>query len=196
MAQQSGTSRPLSPNVVIDPPTNVTQDKGEKRFSAYPKTKPLLQPGAGLFSTQLQDSSILKKPEIPKSFRVTEPQTFLLKTTFQQQGSSALQNRQIRKSPKNNYRNRSMESQNQTTVSQANPQVIYQPGGDTRALPKLKLTEFSWDPLEWPQWAELFDAVLHQKRLSDTEKMQYLKIILPGQAKAAISGLGFSSQAY
>ena len=64
-----------------------------------------------------------------------------------------------------------MENQNQTTVSQANPQVIYQPSGDPRGLPKLKLTESSGDPLEWPAWAELFDVIVHQKRLNDTEKI-------------------------
>ena len=37
-----------------------------------------------------------------------------------------------------------------------------------------------------------FDAVVHQKPISDTEKMQYLKTSLTGQAKAAISGMGFS----
>ena len=41
-----------------------------------------------------------------------------------------------------------------------------------------------------------FDIIVHQKRLSDTEKMQYLKVSLTGQAKTAISGLGFSSQEY
>ena len=51
-------------------------------------------------------------------------------------------------------------------------------------------------PLEWPEWAEFFDAIVHQKRLSDTEKMQYLKINLIAHPKVAISGLGFSSQAY
>ena len=148
VAQQSGPSRPLSPNIVIDPPKNVTQDRGDKRFGTYPKTTPLFQRGAGLFSTQLQDSSILKKPEIPKSIRVTEQQKFLPKTTLQQQGPSDFLNRQRSQSPKNNYRNRSLESQNQTTVSQATPQVVYQPSGDPRGLPKLKLKEFSGDPLE------------------------------------------------
>ena len=76
VAQHSSPSRPLSPNAVINPPKNVTQDRGNKCFSAYPKTTPLFQLGAGFFSTQLQDSSILKKQEIPKSIRVTEPQTF------------------------------------------------------------------------------------------------------------------------
>ena len=136
VAQHSSPSRPLSLNVVIDPPKNVTQERIDKRFSAYPKTTPLFQPGTGLFSTKLQDSSILKKPEIPKSIRVTESQTFLPKTTFQNQRPSAFQNRQRSQNPKNNYHNRSMENQNQTTVSQATPQVIYQPSGDPRGLPK------------------------------------------------------------
>ena len=81
-----------------------------------------------------------------------------------------------------------MESQNQTTVSQTTPKVIYQPIGDARGLPELKLTDLSGDSLEWLEWAEIFDVTLHQKRLSYTEKMQYLKISLTGQAKAAISG--------
>ena len=150
VAQQSGPSRPLPPNVLIDPSKNVTQDRSDKSFSTYPKTTPLFQPGAGLFSTQLQDSSILKKPEIPKSIRVTEPQTFLPKTTFAQQEPLAFQNMQKRQSPKNNYRNRSLENQIQTAVSQATPQVVYQPSGDPRGLPKLKLTEFSGDPWSGP----------------------------------------------
>ena len=41
-----------------------------------------------------------------------------------------------------------------------------------------------------------FDVVIHQKPISNTEKMQYLKTSLTGQAKAAISGMGFSSQSY
>ena len=43
VAQQSVPRRPLSPNVVIDPPTKVTRDRNDKRFSTYPKTTPLLQ---------------------------------------------------------------------------------------------------------------------------------------------------------
>ena len=45
VAQQSVPRRPLSPNVVIDPPTNITQDRVDKCFSTYPKTTPLFQPG-------------------------------------------------------------------------------------------------------------------------------------------------------
>ena len=90
-AQQSVPQRPLSSNVVIDPPTNVTQDRVDKRFSTYPKTTSLFQPGEGLFSTQLTKPSILKKPEIRKPIIVTDPPAPpFTRTTFQQQGTSAV----------------------------------------------------------------------------------------------------------
>ena len=52
-------------------------------------------------------------------------------------------------------RQRSMESQIQTTVSQFTPEVFYQPSGDPWELPILKLTEFLGDHLEWPDWAKI-----------------------------------------
>ena len=83
-------------------------------------------------------------------------------------------------------------------MNHTTPQVIYQPVTSSRAsgLPKLKLTEFLGDPLEWQEWSGLFDVVVHQKPISDTEKMQYLKTSLMGQAKAALSGMGFGSQSH
>ena len=199
VAQQSVSRRPLFPNVVIDPPTNVIKDRADKHFSTYPKTTPLFQPGERLFSTQLTEPSILKKPEVRKLIRVTDPPAPpLTRTTFQQQGTSAVQDGNRSQSPINNHQNRSAESRNRSTLNHTTPQVIYQPVPSSGAsgLPKLKLTEFSGDPLEWPEWSGLFDVVVHQKPISDTEKMQYLKISLTGQAKAAISGMGFSSQSY
>ena len=198
VAQQSFPRRPLSPNVVIDPPTKVAQDRFDKRFSTYLKTTPLFQPAEGLFSTQLTEPSILRKPEIRKQIRVTDPPAPpLTRTTFQQQGTSAFQDKNRSQSPINNSRNRSAESKNRNTMNQTTPQVIYQPVSSSGAsgLP-LKLTEFSGDPLEWPDRSGLFDVIVHQKPISDTEKMQFLKTSLTGQAKAAISGMGFSSQSY
>ena len=122
----------------------------------------------------------------------------LTRTTFQQQGTSAVETRNRSQSPINNFRNRSAESRNRSTLNHTTPQVIYQPVRSSGAsgLPKLKLTEFSGDPLEWPEWSGLFDIVFHQKPISDTEKMQNFKTSLTGQAKAAISGTGFCSQSY
>ena len=116
----------------------------------------------------------------------------------QRQRTSAVQDRNRSQSPNNNFRNRSAERGNRSTMKNTTPQVIYQPVPSSGAsgLPKLKLTEFSGDPLEWPEWSGLFDVVVHQKPISDTEKMQYLKTSLTGQAKATISGMGFSSQSY
>ena len=193
VAQQSVPRRPLSPKVVIEPPTNVTQDRADKRFSTYPKTTPLFQPGEGLFSTQLSEPSILKKPEVRKPIGVTDPPAQpLTRTTFQQQRTSTVQDRNRSQSPINNLRNRSAESRNRSTMNYTTPQVIYQPlpSSGASCLPKLKLTEFTGDPLEWPELSGLFDVVVHQKPISDTEKMQYLKTSLMGQAKAAISGKG------
>ena len=155
VAQQSVPRRPLSPNVVIDPPTNVIKDRADKRFSTYPKTTPLFQPGERLFSTQLTELSILKKREVRKQIRVTDtPAPPLTRMTFQQQGTSAVQDRNRSQSPINNSRNRSAESRNRSTMNHTTPQVIYQPVPSSGAsgLPKLKLTEFSGDPLEWPEW--------------------------------------------
>ena len=138
VAPQSVLRGPLSPNIVIDPPTNVTQDKADNRFSTYPKTTPLFQPDERLFSTQLTEQSILKKPEIRKPIRVTEPAPLLTRTTFQQQGTSAVQDRNRSQSPINNSRNTSAESRNRSTMNQTTPQVIYQPVPSS-GLPKQKL---------------------------------------------------------
>ena len=197
VAQQSVPRRPLSPNVVLDPPTNITQNRIDKRFGTCPKTTPLFQPGEGLFSTQLTEPSILRKPEIRKPIRVTNPPT-LTRTIFQQQKTSAVQPRNRSQSPINNSWNKLAESRNRSTMNETTPQVIYQPVQSSGAsgLPKLKVTEFWGDPLEWPECSGLFDVVVHQKPFSDTEKMQYLKTSLTGQAKAAVSGMGFCSQSY
>ena len=159
VAQQSVSRRPLSPSVVIDPPTNVTQVRVDKRFSIYPKNTPLFQPGEGLFSMQLTEPIILKKPEIRKPIRVTEPQALPLKrTTFQLQGTSAVQDRNRSQSPINKSRKWSAENKNRSTINHTTPQVIYQPVPSSGAsgLPKLKLpvacqnqnSGFSGDPLE------------------------------------------------
>ena len=154
VAQQSVFRRPLSPNIVIDPPTNVKQDRVDKCFTTYPKTTPLFQPGEGLFSTQLPEPSILKKREIPKPLRVTESPPPLTRTTFQQQETSEVQNRNRSPTPIKNSQNKSAESRNRSTLSQTTFQVIYQPvsSSGASAVLILKLTEFSGDPLEWPEW--------------------------------------------
>ena len=41
-------------------------------------------------------------------------------------------------------------------------------------LSKLKLADFSGDPLEWPEWSQLFQATVHAANIDDTVKMNHL----------------------
>ena len=66
----------------------------------------------------------------------------------------------------------------------------------TSSLPKLKMTEFAGDPLEWPEWSSLFIAVIHNAPINDNAKMSHLKTLVKGKAKAAIAGLGYSGALY
>ena len=64
------------------------------------------------------------------------------------------------------------------------------------SLPKLKLSEFHGDPLEWPEWSSLFTATIHNAPIDDKAKMSHLKTLVKGRAKAAIAGLGYSGVMY
>ena len=62
------------------------------------------------------------------------------------------------------------------------------------SLPKLKLAEFSGDPLEWPEWSQLFQATVHAANMDDSVKMNHLKTMVTGKAKEAIAGLGYTAE--
>ena len=64
------------------------------------------------------------------------------------------------------------------------------------SLPKLKLAEFSGDPLEWSEWSQLFQATVHAANMDDSVKMNHLKTMVTGKAKEAIAGLGYTAEMY
>ena len=64
------------------------------------------------------------------------------------------------------------------------------------SLPKLKLTEFSGDPLEWPEWSQRFQATVHAANIDDSVKMNHLKTMVTGKAKEALAGLGYTAKMY
>ena len=64
------------------------------------------------------------------------------------------------------------------------------------SLPKLKLADFSCDPLEWPEWSQLFQATVHAANIDDSVKMNHLKTMVTGKAKEAIAGLGYTAEMY
>ena len=160
VAQQVGPSRPISPNVVINHPKNVIQERGEKLFRAYPKKIPRC-------SCWVQDSfqsncKIRVFSRNLKSLNQLGQENYRRCCPRRRSGNKDRQRSKTGKEARVPSSTLSTESQNQTTVSQATRQVIYQPIGVSRELPKLKLTEFSGDPLEWPGWGELFDVIVHQ----------------------------------
>ena len=64
------------------------------------------------------------------------------------------------------------------------------------SLPKLKLAEFSGDPLEWPEWSQLFQATVHAANIDESVEMNHLKTMVTGKAKEAIAGLGYTAEMY
>lgn len=63
--------------------------------------------------------------------------------------------------------------------------------------PELKLPEFSGNPLEWQAFHDRFTAAVHSSsELSDSEKFQYLKGLLVGEAGGLIADIPICDQYY
>ena len=63
-------------------------------------------------------------------------------------------------------------------------------------LPKLKLSSFDGNPLEWPEWSNMYKATVHHRDISDSEKMSHLKTLLTVKSKSAVTGMGYSGEFY
>ena len=63
-------------------------------------------------------------------------------------------------------------------------------------LLKLELSSFSGDHLEWPEWFSLSLAMIDRATEDKIVKMNHLKTLVGGKAKAAIAGVGYSGQMY
>ena len=64
------------------------------------------------------------------------------------------------------------------------------------SLPKLKLAQFSGDPLEWPEWSGLFLSTVRAANIDISLKMNHLKTLVTGKAKEVIAGLGNTRDMY
>ena len=63
-------------------------------------------------------------------------------------------------------------------------------------LPKNNLLLFHGDPCEWPNWYGMFNALVHDQRLTKTQKMSYLKASVRGSVDKAIAGMFFTGTMY
>ena len=64
-----------------------------------------------------------------------------------------------------------------------------------RTLPKLRLREYSGDPLDWPEWSGMFLSTVDRSTISD-DKKHCLKTLLTGPAKRVLAGMGYSGIMY
>ena len=64
-------------------------------------------------------------------------------------------------------------------------------------VPKLDMLTFSGDKLKWSEFWDAFENAVHNnKKLSNTEKSNYLKSNVSGEARNAIQGLTLSKENY
>ena len=64
-------------------------------------------------------------------------------------------------------------------------------------LPKLTLTKFDGNPLKYREFNDMFVATVHNnERLSEVEKLTYLKDNLRGSAQEAVSGYQITGDNY
>ena len=62
------------------------------------------------------------------------------------------------------------------------------------SVPKKRLSEFSGDPLERPEWSQQCQATIHSANKGDSFKMNYLKTMVTGKAKEAVAGPGYTAE--
>ena len=180
----------LSPKIAVDlPKKTFPQVEKDKRLQTFFRFPEAVEQAAGEPRFPIVDVAGHQEVEKPKLALRTEQRKHSPEKTFQQQGPSKQYSRNRDQSPRHHSRNQPAESpdRNKGHFYPQPPQIIYQQNSGSSGLPKIKLPEFSGDPLAWPEWSGLFEVVVHQKSISDTEKMQHLKMLKPIPSIAAFA---------
>lgn len=66
----------------------------------------------------------------------------------------------------------------------------------SRHLPRMELPKFDGDVLKWYQFWDQFSSNIHDRNISDVDKLLYLQSVLEGNAKQAIEGLDTTHKNY
>ena len=163
----------LSPKIAVDlPKKTFPQVEKDKRLQTFFRFPEAVEQAAGEPRFPIVDVAGHQEVEKPKLALRTELRKHSPEKSFQQQGPSKQYSRNRDQSPRHHSRNQPAESpdRNRGQFYPQTPQIIYQQSSGNSGLPKIKLPEFSGDPLAWPEWSGLFEVVVHQKQISDTEK--------------------------
>ena len=63
-------------------------------------------------------------------------------------------------------------------------------------LPKIELSHFKGDPLQWTSFWEQFEVIVHNSDMPDVTKFTYLRSLLEGEALATVQGLSLNAPHY
>ena len=63
-------------------------------------------------------------------------------------------------------------------------------------LPKLHLPFFDGDIEHWPEFWDIFKAIIHEQNIPSVSKFSYLKSVLRGSALSSIAGIPLISESY
>lgn len=80
------------------------------------------------------------------------------------------------------------------TIATGHLNELFSQDNNTAGLPKLKIPEFNGKQSEWRTFIELFNKIVHEKNISVSYKMQYLKSSLKGQAAGLVAHLSTADQ--
>ena len=102
--------------------------------------------------------------------------------------SGAIDVLQLRRRPTQSYQ---LPYQIHNTASTAREDYYIRP-----SVPNLKLSDFSGDPLEWPEWSLRFQSTTHSANKDDSLKKNHLRVMITGKTKETIAGLGYNAEMY
>ena len=84
-----------------------------------------------------------------------------------------------------------------TIAATVQQQAVVERMNDGVRLPKIEISQFKGDPLEWNAFRDTFTATIHKNsKLSDIEKFTYLQSYVRDEAQQAIQGLPLSGENY
>ena len=83
-----------------------------------------------------------------------------------------------------------------STLPSGSTHAMLPPESVSMELLKSVLDKQVGNPLEWLEWSGQFWATIDGSGASDSHKMQYMKTLVTGKAKAALEGMGYSGQIY
>ena len=196
---ESNLAPPVHAKCSVPKPVNAEKTVNERQFSAHTRdSKRPMKPTRTAKSAVRDDGKDLMKTDDEACIQSSTTQPEAISTTTEplrtitvgqrqfllangDNPTGAIDVLQFRRMPR-----QQLPSQEPNTAS--NTRKDYYIGSN---VPKKKLSDFSGDPLERPEWSQLCQATIHSANMGD---MNSLKTRVTGKAKEAIAGPGNTTE--